>query len=245
MVKPLIIIVGADKGGVGKTTVTRALRDYFELPRFAGLPRPTVWDTQFPAGDLVTFCHDAAVVNITSVSDQMKIFDHLDGVSLVDVQAGQLAYLLQACDEARLFDDVKTGALRVALLHVLGPSLSSLNEISTAVKMLGTAATHYVVKNHINETEYFAWDEHSVGAVALRALENATISIPHLDTVSNEAVQMIKASFVDFASGRVSSEDGRKPSRTLMGRVGKWLERSWSEFDRVGLGGMIETTFVP
>ena len=29
MAKPAVIIVGADKGGVGKTTVSRTLLDYF------------------------------------------------------------------------------------------------------------------------------------------------------------------------------------------------------------------------
>ncbi len=29
MAKPVVIVVGADKGGVGKTTVARTLLDYF------------------------------------------------------------------------------------------------------------------------------------------------------------------------------------------------------------------------
>ena len=29
MAKPAVIVVGADKGGVGKTTVSRTLLDYF------------------------------------------------------------------------------------------------------------------------------------------------------------------------------------------------------------------------
>ena len=29
MAKPVVIVVGADKGGVGKTTVSRTLLDYF------------------------------------------------------------------------------------------------------------------------------------------------------------------------------------------------------------------------
>jgi cellulose biosynthesis protein BcsQ len=30
MAKPVVIVVGADKGGVGKTTVSRTLLDYFD-----------------------------------------------------------------------------------------------------------------------------------------------------------------------------------------------------------------------
>jgi cellulose biosynthesis protein BcsQ len=30
MVKPVVIVLGADKGGFGKTTVSRTLLDYFD-----------------------------------------------------------------------------------------------------------------------------------------------------------------------------------------------------------------------
>src|ERR1700733_8989183 len=116
---PLIILVGADKGGVGKTQVCRALRDYMDTPERKDLPRPRLFDGQHPRGDLVNFCHDAQVINITDIADQMKIFDTLEGVTMVDIPAGQLGWTLKACDAARLLDDVRSGALRMALLHVL------------------------------------------------------------------------------------------------------------------------------
>ena len=42
MAKPVVILVGADKGGVGKTTVTRTLLDYFiahKFPRALSTPK--------------------------------------------------------------------------------------------------------------------------------------------------------------------------------------------------------------
>jgi hypothetical protein len=156
-------------------------------------------------------------------------------VTIVDIPAGLLGYTLKACDEARLLDDVKSGALRMALLHVLGPSISSLDEIGDALALLGTSAKHLIVKNHINETEFFEWDKDSQYAQSLRALADVTIEVPHLDTTSNEAVQQAKTSFIGFAGGTAS--------RTLRGRVAKWLDRTWIGFDKVGLGKMIEETF--
>src|SRR5215471_11049715 len=35
-VKPVVFLVGADKGGVGKTTIMRTLLDYLPTPRSAG-----------------------------------------------------------------------------------------------------------------------------------------------------------------------------------------------------------------
>ena len=74
MARPAVILVGADKGGVGKTTVARTLLDYFGAHQ-----TPTrAFDTESPRGTLKRFHPDLTeVVDVTSVSDQMKIFDTL------------------------------------------------------------------------------------------------------------------------------------------------------------------------
>ena len=48
MAKPVVIIVGADKGGVGKTTVSRTLLDYFGARNVA----IRAFDTESPKGTL-------------------------------------------------------------------------------------------------------------------------------------------------------------------------------------------------
>jgi hypothetical protein len=40
MAKPAVIVVGADKGGVGKTTVSRTLLDYFDANNVPNLQKP-------------------------------------------------------------------------------------------------------------------------------------------------------------------------------------------------------------
>ena len=51
MAKPTVIVVGADKGGVGKTTVSRTLLDYFTAHHV-----PTrAFDTESPKGTLKRF----------------------------------------------------------------------------------------------------------------------------------------------------------------------------------------------
>lgn len=232
MTAPLIILAGADKGGVGKTQVCRAVCAYMDAPAFKDKAPPRVLDSQSPKGDLVKFCHGAEIINIKSVRDQMRIFDALSGVTVLDVSAGELGFLMQALDEARLLDDVRAGALKIALLHVLGPSLSSLSEISDATAALGSAANHFIVKNRIT-AKAFEWEnDDNPHAASLRALARVTIEIPHLDAEANWAVQEFQASFASFISGSAS--------RTLRGIVARWLERTMAEFDRAGLGRMIE-----
>src|SRR5580700_11106487 len=72
MAKPAVIVVGADKGGVGKTTVSRTVLDYFSANNV-----PTrAFDTESPRGTLKRFHPDITeIVDMTTTSDQMKIFD--------------------------------------------------------------------------------------------------------------------------------------------------------------------------
>jgi hypothetical protein len=231
---PLIILAGADKGGVGKTQVCRAVCDYLRTPALSGQPSPRVLDGQWPKGDLVRFEVNAEKVNLESVRDQMKVFDALSEITVVDIAAGQLGLTMRAFEEARMFDDVRAGTLRIVLLHVLGPSISSISEIGDAVAALGNTAAHFIVKNHVNESEFFEWDASSQYAQSLKALEAVTINVPHLDAIANDAVQAAGGTFVAYA--------GSNASRVLRGRVAKWLERTWLSFDQVGLGKLIAAT---
>ena len=56
--KPTLILVGADKGGVGKTTVSRALLDFFARKNI--LTR--AFDTENPRGTLKRFYPDLAEI---------------------------------------------------------------------------------------------------------------------------------------------------------------------------------------
>src|SRR6201747_3338414 len=86
MAKPVVIVVGADKGGVGKTTVSRTLLDYFSANNV-----PTrAFDTESPKGTLKRFHPEVTeVVDMHATSDQMKIFDTLSGtdaqVTIIDI----------------------------------------------------------------------------------------------------------------------------------------------------------------
>src|SRR5262245_9257060 len=94
---PAVVVVGADKGGVGKTTVSRTLLDYFSVHNV-----PTrAFDTEAPRGVLKRFHPEVThIVDLTSVSDQMSIFDTIGTaepkVTVIDVRAGLLSPTLRA-----------------------------------------------------------------------------------------------------------------------------------------------------
>ncbi|HLH94991.1 MAG TPA: hypothetical protein VKW08_07725 [Xanthobacteraceae bacterium] len=225
---PLIIMVGADKGGVGKTTVARALDDYL-IARGAVAK---LFDSEWPAGDLKRFSPSATVIDIERVGDQMKVFDALEGVTVLDIRAGLLSPTLRALDEAQLLTDIRGGKINLALLHVLGPSIASFNEIDQAARLVGGGTKHFIVKNYINETGFFDWDSDNRFATIFAQMSGMTVSVPHIPAQACEMIQKLGGSFSAF------TVDDRQ-SRILRGYVRSWLNKVWEELDRVGLGKMV------
>src|SRR6516165_9595858 len=128
MGKPTVILIGADKGGVGKTTVARTLLDYLrkqEIPARA-------FDTEAPKGTLQRFHPDVTeIVDVTAVADQMRIFDTVSdsSVTVIDVRAGLLSSTLRALRDISFLDTAKEGQLTFIVFHILGSSIASLDEI--------------------------------------------------------------------------------------------------------------------
>ena len=122
MAKPVVIVVGADKGGVGKTTVSRTLLDYFSANNV-----PTrAFDTESPRGTLKRFHPDITeIVDMTTTSDQMKIFDTLNAaspsVTVIDVRAGLLSPALASLRDIGFLDAAKAGQITFAVFHIWAP----------------------------------------------------------------------------------------------------------------------------
>ena len=229
MKRPLVILIGADKGGVGKTTVARAVDDYLQSKR----ANRKIYDSEWPSGDLQRFVPSSDVIDIENIDHQMKVFDTVDGVTLLDVRAGLLSPTLRALGEGGLLDDVRSGSLALALLHVIGPSVASLREISETAISIGGGVRHFLVKNYVNESGFTEWEKDPRFAAVLKAAEPHTITIPHLAERACTEVQIVGGSFEAFAANRARS-------KMLSGYVRKWLDATWAEFERVGLGTMID-----
>src|SRR3954468_9770908 len=145
MAKPVVIVVGADKGGVGKTTVSRTLLDYFSANNV-----PTrAFDTESPRGTLKRFHPEITeIVDMTTTADQMKIFDTLGSgtsVTVIDVRAGLMSPALASLRDIGFLDAAKAGQITFAVFHILGPSIASLDEIAETANFM-QGAKYYLVK---------------------------------------------------------------------------------------------------
>jgi hypothetical protein len=216
MAKPVVIVVGADKGGVGKTTVARTLLDYFSANNV-----PTrAFDTESPRGTLKRFHPDATeIVDMTTTSDQMKIFDTLNSaspsVTVIDVRAG-----------------------------LLSPSLISLRDIGFLDEIAETAnfmqgAKYFLVKNFINNTSFFEWDQATYNSYFHRIKDATELTIPKLNEMAYEQVEVASVPFLKFVANKGMQDEAANYSFVLRGYVRHWLANIWSEFDRIKLTDLV------
>jgi hypothetical protein len=235
MAKPTVILVGADKGGVGKTTVARALLDYFDSNDMS----PRAFDTEWPRGTLKRFHPNATeIVDVTAVPDQMKIFDTLGNpeakVTVIDVRAGLLSSTLQALSDIGFLESAKKGQTTFAVFHILGPSIASLQEIAEMSRFVGNAS-YFLIKNFINNATFFEWDPATYNSYFKKLKDAEEITVPKLNEMACEQVEIAGVPFVSFIANKTGKGDAANNSFVLRGYVRHWLAQVWREFDRVKL----------
>jgi hypothetical protein len=231
MAKPTVIVVGADKGGVGKTTVARTVLDYFTAHQVPA----RAYDSEAPKGTLKRFHPNVTdIVDVTSVSDQMRIFDTLSdaSVTVIDVRAGLLSPTMRSLREIGFLDSVKKGEITFVVFHILGSSIASLNEIEDTSSFTGDTK-NFLVKNFINNTSFFEWDQ-ATHASYFKKKDAITITIPKLSEMAFEQVELASVPFVSFVANTNNSF-------VLRGYVRHWLGNVWSEYDRIKLTDMVAT----
>lgn len=233
--RPTLIMVGADKGGVGKSTLSRLLLDHFErreLPCRA-------FDTEHPRGTLNRFYPlITEIIDLEAVADQMKILDTMDSaaqrVSVVDLRAGVLSSALETFERIGVLDAARNGQFDLGLFHVVGPSVASLEEMGEIAAY--THGIHYIVaRNFINETNFFEWDD-STYKKYFADLRNAQeMEIPKLNEMAYEAVDLAGATFSDFVGNRTADGEGAGYSFVLRGYVNKWRKDVDGELGKLAM----------
>ena len=239
MAKPAVILVGADKGGVGKTTVARALLDYLVAHNIPS----RAFDTESPRGTLRRFHPDITeVVDITSTADQMKVFDSVSTanaqITVIDVRAGLLSTTLRALRDIGFLDAAKKSQLTFGVFHILGPSVASLDEIAETSTLV-SEFNYFLVKNFINNTTFFEWDPATYNSYFKKIKGAHEITIPKLNEMACEQVEVASVPYVSFVANKACDGEPGNYSFVLRGYVRHWLGNVWAEFDRIKLIDMV------
>ena len=226
--KPAVVVVGADKGGVGKTTVSRTLLDYFSANNV-----PTrAFDTEHPRGTLKRFHPD-----ITEIVD-ITLNTVSPSVTVIDVRAGLLSPALASLRDIGFLDAARSGQITFAVFHILGPSIASLDEIAETANFM-SGAKYFLVKNFINDTQFFQWDQATYNSYFHRIKDATDLTIPKLNEMAFEQVEVASVPFLKFVANKGPHDEAANYSFVLRGYVRHWLANVWSEFDRIKLTDIV------
>jgi len=228
-------MVGADKGGVGKTTIVRTVLDYLAAKNTLA----RAFDTEFPRGTLKRFHPDVTeVVDITSAAHQMTMLDTLATsavkINLIDIRAGLLSRTLEVFTDVGFFDLVRSGEISFGLFHVVGPSVASLDEIGE-VGPYTDGNPYFLVKNFINETSFFEWHPEIYRKYFGTTKDAIEINIPKLNEMACEQVELAGIPFSTFVANKNAQGQSLNYSLVLRGYVRTWINQISSEYDRAGL----------
>jgi hypothetical protein len=221
MATPTVFLIGADKGGVGKTTVARTLIEYLTAQEIS----TRAFDTESPKGALHRFHPKITeIVDVTEVSGQMRIFDTVSdsSVTVIDVRAGLLSSTLRTLRNIEFLDSAKKGQLTFVVFHILGSSIESLNEIKD-LSGFARDCKYFLVKNFINETSFFEWDQPTHSSYFKKFADAVEITIPKLNERAFEEIELASVPFAAFIANKDKNGDIANYSFVLRGYVRHWL----------------------
>jgi hypothetical protein len=172
----------------------------------------------------------------------MKIFDTLNSaspsVTVIDVRAGLLSRALADLRDIGFLDAAKSGQITFAVFHILGPSIASLDEIAETAGFMD-GAKYFLVKNFINNTSFFEWDQATYNSYFHRIKGATEITIPKLNEMAYEQVEVSSVPFLKFVANKGPHDETANYSFVLRGYVRHWLANVWSEFDRIKLTDIV------
>ena len=203
-----LFLVGGDKGGVGKTTVSRLVYDFYKERDVSVF----VFDTEYPLGNIVRFVKSCRIIDIERISDQVLLFDSVLGtknsVVVVDIKAGVTTRLLELLDQIEFFSEARRGFVDLTFVHVLGASVASRRE-SPQIKKYSDKMNYVTVYNKINNSQTISYDQ---------GVE-ADIYVDKLDELVYEEIDRIGICLTDF----ISPEAGAKISFVMRGYARSWF----------------------
>ena len=124
------------------------------------------------------------------------------------------------------------------MFHILGPSIASLDEISEIAPFVSDA-NYFLVKNFINNTSFFEWDQATHASYFKRFKDAVEITIPKLNEMAFEQVELSSVPFLTFVANKGPKGDAANYSFVLRGYVRHWLGNVWGEYDRIKLNDFV------
>lgn len=228
--------VGGEKGGVGKSVVSRALAQYFidHQKPFTG------FDTDRSHASFRRFYADYASRVIVDAYEGLDLIvsDFDDGtdtavdkhviVDLAAQTAQPLARWIKDSDLLTLFDEMN---VKVIFWHVADGGKDSADLLGRLIDTYGDNANYIVVRN-LGRGGDFSLLDHSSELKRAMDLGTQVITLPELHETSMRKIDAQNASFWAAINNRQGAEALGLLERQ---RVKSWLKNTYVAFECVGL----------
>jgi hypothetical protein len=96
------------------------------------------------------------------------------------------------------------------------------------------------VKNFINNTSFFEWDQ-ATHSSYFKKKDAVAITIPKLNEMAFEQLELASVPFLTFVANKGPKGETANYSFVLRGYVRHWLGNIWGEYDRIKLNDIVAT----
>lgn len=228
-----IVLVTGSKGGTGKSTFSRGLRDVL---LYQGVSCAT-YDSDGDNAQLYRFYKDAGAgvsrIDIFTRGGADALIDDLEAnaatVTLVDLPAGSSKALESFEAEMGFIDTAKALGYTVTLVSVMSRVKDSVNALRLLMEFFEERVSYLVVKNlFFGEPDKFRLFDNSKVRERVLAAGGLIIGMPDL---FDDTYDLLDEGNLTF---RAAAEDGSPLTRAHRSRVFQWLRLFEGEVQRAG-----------
>jgi len=223
--------VGGEKGGVGKSVVSRLLAQFFidHQLSFVGLDG----DASHPA--LLRYYSDRSEpLEIHELESMDRIVEYAlaepDRRVLVDLPAQSALAVRRWVDGGDVTAIASEDELPICFWHVTDGGFDSVELLSALVQQYAKEVGYVIVRNHGRSRDFSQLND-SQAIAEVRALGGRVIDLPELHPAAMYRIDRYGSSF--WAAGNDTTSELRLSTMDRR-RVQKWIQRVYGEFDALG-----------
>ncbi|MDP9152333.1 MAG: mobilization protein [Myxococcota bacterium] len=226
-----IHFVGGEKGGVGKSVVSRLLTQ-FCIDR--AVPFAAV-DADSSHRTLTRYYGDYArpvdLSRLESVDEVMGLATDAERRVVVDLPAQSDRAVSAWIAEAGIFDLAREAGVQIAFWHVMDDGKDSLVALERLLERHGAAARYFLVKNRGRGKDFALFDSSPTKERAL-ALGALVVELPELQESAMRKIDRFDASY--WAAVHNEMLGGDTFTRLDRQRIKVWLQSSFDQIARLG-----------
>jgi len=228
-----ILLIGGEKGGVGKSLVSRALAQYFidhSMP-FVG------FDTDRSHGALMRFHADYASPILI---DRYEALDHIVEVAveqsglrvLVDLAAQTHAPLVAWMDDSGVLDLARENGLQITYWHVMDTGRDSVDLLRQILERFQDRLNYVVVRNQLRGNDFSNLEKSGL----LDRLSDLGGRVIEVKQLHQSVIQKIDAKDSSFWAAKQSgTEFGAGLGLMERQRLKTWMNHVFAEFSAAGV----------